>query len=155
MRLYLSCIPLALLSIVASGCASSDHLARHAKNQFVIEFYALVEDVKKIKFKSHVGEAAAIGALDGIVGNVHGDKDDMLAGAIIGGLFGGLITAIIEGDNSGYEYQLAAIDGDFVNVIVNHDKAGVGECVKVRISGDVRVYPHPMIDCDRARINIL
>ena len=109
--------------------------------------------MQKVKFKSHAGEAAAIGAVDGLVGNIHGDRDDMLAGAILGGLFGGLITAIIEGDNSGYEYQLAAVDGDFVNVIVEHNKAQIGQCVKVRIAGDVRVYPQPIIECDRARFD--
>ncbi|MGJ8681346.1 hypothetical protein [Paraglaciecola sp.] len=132
------------------ACANSAHVDHQAKNQFVTEFYALVEDVQKVKFKSHVGEAAAIGAVDGVVGNLHGDSDDMLAGAIIGGLFGGLITAIIEGDTTGYEYQLAAIDGDMVNVIVDDKEAQQGECVQVRVAGEVHMYPRPMSYCDRA-----
>lgn len=141
---------LILCTGLLTACANSEHVDHQAKNQFVTEFYALVEDVHKVKFKSHVGEGAAIGAADGFLNNLHGDRNDMLGAAIIGGLFGGLLTAIFEGDTTGYEYQLAAVDGDVVNVIVDDKGAIEGECVKVRVAGDVRLYPQPMSYCDKA-----
>jgi hypothetical protein len=150
MRRLFSLASVTLCGGLLAGCANSEHIDHQAKNQFVTEFYALVEDVEKVKFKSHVAEAAAIGAADGFLHNIHGNRDNMLGGALIGALFGGIITAIFEGGTTGYEYQLAAIDGDLVNVIVDDKEAIQGECVKVRVAGDVRMYPKPMSYCDRA-----
>lgn len=133
-----------------SSCANSNHVDHQAKNQFVTEFYAWVENVEKIKFKSHVGEGAAIGAVDGLLDNMGGNREDMLAGVIIGGLFGGLLTAIFEGDTKGYEYQLAAVDGDLVSVIADNKAAEQGQCVSVRVAGDVRIKLEPMAACDEA-----
>lgn len=133
-----------------SACANSNHVDHQAKNQFVTEFYAWVENVEKIKFKSYAGEGAAIGAVDGLLSNSRGNSQDMLGGAIIGGLFGGLLTALFEGDTSGYEYQLAAVDGDLVSVIVEDKAAEQGQCVSVRVAGDVRIKLVPMSACEEA-----
>ena len=133
-----------------SGCANSNQVDHQAKNQFVTEFYAWVENVEKIKFKSYVGEGAAVGAVDGLLNNARGDRQDMLAGAIIGGLFGGLLTALFEGDTNGYEYQLAAVDGDLVSVIAEDKTAEQGQCVSVRVAGDVRIRLAPMAACEDA-----
>lgn len=133
-----------------SACANSNHVDHQAKNQFVTEFYAWVENVEKIKFKSYAGEGAAIGAVDGLLSNSRGNSQDMLGGAIIGGLFGGLLTALFEGDTSGYEYQLAAVDGDLVSVIVEDKAAEQGQCVSVRVAGDVRIRLVPMSACEEA-----
>jgi len=133
-----------------SACANSNHASHQAKNQFVTEFYAWVENVEKIKFKSYVGEGAAVGAVDGLLSNVRGDSQDILAGAIIGGLFGGLLTALFEGNTNGYEYQLAAVDGDLVSVIAEDKSAEQGQCVSVRVAGDVRIKLEPMAACDEA-----
>lgn len=133
-----------------SACANPNHVDHQAKNQFVTEFYAWVEDVEKIKFKSYVGEGAAIGAVDGVLNNMRGNSQDMLAGAIVGGLFGGLITALFEGDTNGYEYQLAAVDGDLVSVIAEDKAAEQGQCVSVRVAGDVRIRLAAMAECEDA-----
>ena len=133
-----------------SSCANSNHLDHQAKNQFVTEFYALVENVDRVKFKSYVGEGAAIGAVDGLLSNSRGNSQNMLGGAIIGGLFGGFFTALFEGDTSGYEYQLAAVDGDLVSVIVENKAAEEGQCVSVRVAGDVRIRLVSMSACEEA-----
>ena len=133
-----------------SACANSNHVDHKAKNQFVTEFYAWVEHVEKIKFKSYVGEGAAIGAVDGLLNNARGNSQDMLAGAIIGGLFGGLLTSLFEGNTQGYEYQLAAVDGDLVSVISEDKSAHQGQCVSVRVAGDVRIRLEPMAACEEA-----
>jgi hypothetical protein len=136
--------------IVLSACAHSNHVDHQAKNQFVTEFYAWVENVEEIEFKSYVGQGAAIGAVDGLLNNTRGNRHDMLAGAIVGGLFGGLLTALFEGNTNGYEYQLAAVDGDIVSVIAENKTADLGQCVSVRVAGDVRITLQPMAVCDVA-----
>lgn len=93
----------------------------------------MVENVNVVKFKSHVGPAMAIGALDGVLSNVRYDRDAMLEAAIVGGLFAGVLTAIFEGPSKGYEYKLEAVDGDVVTVIVESKPALQGECVSVRV----------------------
>lgn len=133
-----------------SSCANTNHVDHQARNQFVTEFYAWVENVEKIKFKSHVAQGSAIGAVDGLLNNVHGNREDMLAGVIIGGLFGGLVTALFEGNTTGYEYHLAAVDGDLVSVIADNKSAEQGQCVSVRVAGDVRITLEPMAACDEA-----
>lgn len=133
-----------------SACANSNYVDHQAKNQFVTEFYAWVENVEEVKFKSYVKEGAAIGAVDGLLNNVQGNSEEMLIGVIVGGLFGGLITALLEGDTRGYEYQLAAVDGDLVNVISDYKTAEQGQCVSVRVAGDVRIRLVPMAACDEA-----
>jgi hypothetical protein len=133
-----------------SACANSNHVDHQAKNQFVTQFFAWVENVEKIKFKSHVSEGAAIGVVDGLLNNARGNSQDMLAGAFIGGLFGGLLTALFEGNTNGYEYQLAAVDGDIVSVIAEYKAAEQGQCVSVRIAGDVRITLESMAACDEA-----
>jgi hypothetical protein len=147
----LSVVALTMLGMFfLSSCANSNHVDHQAKNQFVTEFYAWVENVEKIKFKSFVGEGAAIGAVDGLLSNARGNRQDMLAGGIIGGLFGGLLTALFEGNTNGYEYQLSAVDGDIVSVIAQHKAAQKGQCVSVRVAGDVRIKLEPMTACEDA-----
>jgi hypothetical protein len=99
-----------------------------------------------------VGEGAAIGAVDGLLRNARGNRQDMFAGGLIGGLFGGLLTALFEGDTNGYEYQLAAVDGDLVSVIVQNKAAHKGQCVSVRVAGDVRIRLEPMAACEGAAL---
>ncbi|PKG97305.1 hypothetical protein [Paraglaciecola sp. MB-3u-78] len=51
----------------------------------------------------------------------------------------GLLTSLFEGDTNGYEYPLAAVDGDLVSVISEDKSAEQGQCVSVRVAGDVRI----------------
>ena len=107
-----------LVCCLLSACANSNYVDHQAKKQFFTKFYAWVENVDKLNFKSYAGEGFAFGAVDGLLNNASGHRQNMFAGSIIGGLFGGLITALLESDNNGYEYQLAAVDGELVSVIV-------------------------------------
>ena len=150
MQKYLVVATTLFVVFFVSGCANSHRVSTHAKNQVVTEFYAWVEDVEEIRFQSNVGENAAIGAVDGFLSNSWGNRQDMLAGALIGGLFGGFVTAIFEGNTKGYEYQLAAIDGDIVSVIVEHKPADYGQCVQVRMAGNVRITLQPEAMCEEA-----
>ena len=64
----ISVIGLVMLGVIfLSACANSNHVARQANNQFVTEFYAWVENVETIKFKSYVNENAAMNTVGGTV----------------------------------------------------------------------------------------
>ncbi|MDP5029322.1 MAG: hypothetical protein NWQ54_21355 [Paraglaciecola sp.] len=139
-----------LLGSLLVGCANSTDVDRRAQNQFVTEFYAYVQEVKKVRFKSYIGEGMAVGAIGGVIEGSDGDKEDMIAGGIAGALVGGLFAAIFEGSSKGYEYQLKAVDGDVVTVIVGKKSGAVGECVSVRVAGDVRLTQRPMESCIEA-----
>ena len=143
-------IPLIIGLAMLNGCANSNDYDMKAKNQFVTEFFALVKDVEKVKFKSFAGEGMAVGAVGGALENAQGNREDMLAGAIVGAFVGGLLTAIFEGSTTGYEYQLQAVDGDVVNVIVDKKAANEGDCVIVRVAGDVRISKMPLDLCIEA-----
>ena len=123
----------ASLPILLSACVNSQAIERADRGQFVTEFYAQVGNVNEVRFKSYVGPAMAVGALDGALSNVHYNSDAMIGGAIVGALFGGILTAIFEGSSRGYEYQLEAIDGDLVTVIIGNKPASRGECVRVSV----------------------
>ncbi|MCU7555511.1 hypothetical protein OCL06_13020 [Alteromonas sp. ASW11-19] len=131
------------LAVLVSGCASHQGLPENAKNQFVTEFYAYVGHVREVQFESYVPEASVFGAAAGAIQSVN-DTEHMFAAAIIGGALAGLVTAIAEGDRTGYEYSLHAVDGDRVLVLVEDKTALQGECVLVRVAGDV--YLHPVAD---------
>ncbi|MDM7859511.1 hypothetical protein QTP81_02685 [Alteromonas sp. ASW11-36] len=127
--------------MLLSGCAHSGYYARQEANQFVTEFYAWVDDIETVRFDSNVEENMLIGATHGAVSWGYYDSHDALQGAIWGGLLAGLITAAIEGDNEGYEYQLSAVDGDYVTVLTDSRDAVLGDCVRVRVAEQVRIYP--------------
>lgn len=136
------------LPVVLSACTSTDRISKADKNQFVTEFYAYVYQVNPVDFASDAGSAAATFGALGALGNAGGNSQDIIGGAFVGALFGGLITAIVEGPSTGYEYQLDAIDGDRVNVIADRQSAIAGECVKVRVSGEVTLVRQPAYRCD-------
>ncbi|WP_414828274.1 hypothetical protein [Alteromonas sp. H39] len=131
-----------------SGCANKDALPEHAKNQFVTEFYAYVGYVKDVEFKSYVGEATLGGAAIGALEAADGNSNDMFVAALIGGAIAGIFTAAVEGNRTGYEYSLNAIDGDRVLAIVEHSDAVAGDCVLVRVAGDVFITPVAHAECE-------
>jgi hypothetical protein len=88
------------------------------KKKFVTAFCARGENVEKLKLKPYVGQGAAIVTVDGLLDNASGNRQNMFVGGVISGLFGGLLTTLFEVKDNGYEYQLAALNGDLVSVIV-------------------------------------
>jgi hypothetical protein len=130
-----------------SGCASNQTYDRDDVDSFVTEFYAWVDNVETVTLNSDLGENVLIGATHGaIVGSSYHDSDDILRGFLAGGIVAGLITALVEGDNNGYEYQLSAIDGDSVTVLSQQESAQLGDCVVVRVTHSVRIQS---VDAER------
>lgn len=136
-----------LTSLMLSGCASNQTYDRDDVDSFVTEFYAWVDNVETVTLNSDLGENVLIGATHGaIVGSSYHDSDDILRGFLAGGIVAGLITALVEGDNNGYEYQLSAIDGDSVTVLSQQESAQLGDCVVVRVTHSVRIQS---VDAER------
>lgn len=129
---------LAAVSTVLSGCVAVTGIPEHGRNQFVTEFYAYVISYEEGEFDSHVDEAVLVGASHGAIANL-GYRGDVLEGAIWGGLIAGVVTAIFEGDNTAYIYELEAVDGDLVSVATDYYAARPGDCVKVTVAGDVQI----------------
>lgn len=74
----------------------------------------------------------------------------MLFSALFGAVFSGMAVSIMEGDLNGLEVGLQAIDGDYVVVTTEQDDIEVGDCVSVRVGGEVQLYHvHPDY-CNRA-----
>lgn len=135
------------------GCAT--HGVDNAdRNQFVTEFYAFVTNIEKVKYQSHVGPAITIGAIGGALENSDGDRGDIVGGAIVGGVITGVLAALFEGSNDGYEYQLDAIDGDRVRVMLDYYPADLGDCVIVRVSGSVEIRRQPLSSCDSDNVYV-
>jgi outer membrane lipoprotein SlyB len=122
-----------------SACTSSGEIHNSSRNQMITTFYATVESTQEVEFESHVEEGAAIGAIDGFLSNAYGDSKDRLFGAMWGAFFGALVTSIIEGDTDGYQYQLEDLYGDLHTVILEDNKASLGDCVLVTVSGVVDI----------------
>lgn len=150
MRFFQSIAVCTSFCLGLAGCASTDGIDRADRNQFVTEFYAIVYDVQQVKFQSNVGPAMTVGAISGALDHADGNREEIIGGAILGGLLGGIFTSLFEGSSKGYEYQLDAIDGDRVTVIVDEYAAMSGDCVKVRVSGSVYIYPEHQSVCDLA-----
>lgn len=72
----------------------------------------------------------------------------MISGAIAGALVGGIFTAIFEGSNDAYEYQLQSKQkGDFA-LIQKEQLADNVACVKVRVASKVLLSSTDTVNCD-------
>ena len=129
--------------LILSGCASSGGYKRSASKQIVEKFYARVERVDVIQYESQVGQGAAIGAIDGFVHNIYGSSEDRIFGALFGAFVGAVVTTIVEGDTTGYEYELQDLNGEYLSVILDNREASVGDCVIVTIAGDIYIKRQP------------
>ncbi|WP_100643071.1 hypothetical protein [Alteromonas facilis] len=133
-------LTLCVCSILAlTGCVHSGRYHRAQADQFIVEFYAWVDRVEEVEFDSNVDENIAFGAVHGAISGAHIDSHHALRGALWGGMLLGFLTALAEGDNTGYEYQLTAVDGDSVTVLSQRQSALLGDCVIVRVADKVEL----------------
>lgn len=139
---YLNLLLFVAVSTLLSACTSTGEIPNSERNQFVTMFYATVADVSPIKFESHAEEAAAMGAVEGALWNF--GEDEMFFSALFGAVFNGMAVSIMEGDLNGLEVGLQAVDGDYVIVSTEQDDISVGDCVSVRVGGEVQLFHvHP------------
>ncbi|WP_289157146.1 hypothetical protein [uncultured Pseudoalteromonas sp.] len=126
--------------LLLSGCASPG-VDRNNQNQIIKRYYASVESIQPVTLSSEVGTGIAAGAGFSFVDNLDGNSEEMLGGAIIGGLMGGLFTALFEGGNDAYQYNLyAANEGEFT--IIQKQKLDKNtQCVVVNAGDTVKIEP--------------
>ncbi|MFC6439071.1 hypothetical protein [Bowmanella sp. JS7-9] len=93
------------LLLLLNGCATQG-VDRASQNQIIQQFYAQVVNAEPVKLASHVKTGMLIGGVSGFLDELDGNSEDMIAGGLVGLLFGGLFTAIAEGDDDATQYQL-------------------------------------------------
>lgn len=139
---------LLLAILILSGCASQG-VDRADQHHIIQEFYASVQSVKKIKLTSDVPTATIIGASAGVLEQLDGNSEEMIAGGIAGALIGGLITAIFEGSNDAYQYQLYNDDMGQFTLIQKQQLAKNTACVSVRVAAETSISAVPTAHCTK------
>lgn len=135
--------------LLLSGCASQG-VDRNNQNQIVKRYYASVESMQHVTLLSEVGTGIAAGAGFGFVDSLDGNSEEMVGGAIIGGLVGGLFTALFEGGNDAYQYSLySANEGEFT-VIQKQKLDKSTQCVVVIAGDKVKLEPVDKQYCENS-----
>lgn len=133
--------------LTLAGCHTTGDYVKEDANHFVTEFYAWVDAVDPVTFDSDMDQNVVIGATSGAISGAIDNDGRAFEGAILGGVVAAVLTAIAEGDNTGYEYQLSAVDGDRVTVLSDNQSALLGDCVMVRVAKTVTLYPVAAEQC--------
>jgi len=133
-----------IMVILLSGCASPG-IDRADQNQVVKRYYASVESIQKVTLSSEVGTGIAAGAGFGFVDSLDGNKEEM-----IGGLVGGLFTALFEGGNSAYQYNLYAADEGEFTVIQKKKLDKNTKCVLVNAANKVTLSTTDTSNCEKS-----
>ena len=122
---------LLLSALLLTGCASQG-IDRNEENQIMKEFYASIESVTPVTLSSEVNTGIVTGAGIGVLDQIDGNTEEMIAGGIIGALVFGLFTAIFEGDNQAYKYHLNSDTLGTFDVVQKQQLPDSISCVKVR-----------------------
>ncbi|WP_448213465.1 hypothetical protein [Colwellia sp. MEBiC06753] len=135
-----------LMSLLLAGCASQG-VKQADQNVIIKEFYASVESVEQVTLSSHVKTGIAGGAAVGLIDELDGNHEDMIAGALAGAIVGGIVTAVAEGSDQAYQYQLNSVDqGKFSLIqkeLIDHQSG----CVKVRVASTATLLPALVSQC--------
>ncbi|GLX78815.1 hypothetical protein tinsulaeT_21550 [Thalassotalea insulae] len=129
-------LPLLLLS----GCATPG-VDRAEQNHVVKEFYASVQSVKAVTLSSDVKTGVLVGAGVGVIDELDGNSEDMVAGGIAGALVGGLFTAIFEGSDEAFEYSLHNKEQGQFTLVQKEQITKNSQCVKVRVANKASISP--------------
>ena len=82
-----------LTLILLSGC-SSQGIDRAEQNHISKEFYANVESYEQVKLSSNVKTGIVSGSVVGVIDEVDGNHEDMIAGGLAGALVGGVLDEL-------------------------------------------------------------
>ena len=107
---------LLLSALLLTGCASQG-VDREDQNQIIKEYYASVVSVTPVTLSSKVETGIVAGAGLGVLEEIDGNTEDMMAGGLAGALVFGLFTALFEGDNEAFQYHLNSTEQGELNVI--------------------------------------
>ena len=129
-----------LLLLLLTGCATPG-VDRAEQNIIVKEFYASVQSVKAVTLSSDVKTGVLVGAGVGVIDELDGNSQDMIAGGIAGALVGGLFTAIFEGSDDAFEYSLFNKEQGVFTLVQKQQIAENTKCVKVRVADKASISP--------------
>ncbi|MGB1293822.1 MAG: hypothetical protein ACPG5Z_16890 [Pseudoalteromonas sp.] len=137
-----------IVLLLLTGCAAGPGIDRAEENRIVTEYYAQVQSTKPVQLSSDVFNGMMIGATVGVIDELDGNREDMIAGGIAGALVGGLFTALFEGSDEAYEYQLfTQKQGEFW-VVQKEQLPSDTQCVKVRVADKATLVKAPNQWCE-------
>ncbi len=136
-----------LTLMLLSGCASQG-IDRAEQNHLIKEFYANVESYEQVELSSNVKTGIVAGGTAGVIDELDGNHEDMIAGGLAGALVGGLFTAILEGSDEAYKYSINS-DEEGTFTLIQKELIDIKTgCVSVRVSNEVTISPAPKESCD-------
>ena len=128
-----------LLGLLFLGGCASQGVDRTDQNVMIKRFYAKVTSMQPVKLSSNVKTGIAAGSAIGLVDQLDGNHEEMIAGAVAGALVGGLVTAISEGSNDAFEYSLwSEQEGNFT-LIQKEQINRESSCVEVTIASEAHL----------------
>lgn len=128
-----------LLGLLFLGGCASQGVDRADQNVMIKRFYAKVTSMQPVKLSSNVKTGIAAGSAIGLVDQLDGNHEEMIAGAVAGALVGGLVTAISEGSNDAFEYSLwSEQEGNFT-LIQKEQINRESSCVEVTIASEAHL----------------
>ena len=132
--------------LLLSGCSTSG-VDRADQNEIIKEFYVSIVSMQQVRLSSQVKTGIAGGAAIGVIDELDGDHEDMIAGALAGALVGGLFTALFEGGDIAYEYKLKSeTEGEFT--LIQKEKINIESgCGKVHVSAKVTIDEALKVNC--------
>ena len=137
---------LLLSALLLTGCASQG-IDRNEENQIIKEFYAAIESVTPVTLSSEVNTGIVTGAGMGVLDQIDGNTEEMIAGGIIGAFIFGLFTAIFEGDDQAYKYHLNSDTLGIFDVVQKQQISESVRCVKVRSGKTVELIAANTENC--------
>jgi len=137
----------AILTVSFLTACSTPGVNRDDENIIVKAMYAQVQSVEPITLSSEVNTNAAAGAVIGVLDNADGNREEMIGGAVVGALVGGLFTKLAEGSNEAYQYNLYSEQEGHFSIVQKELVDVQSQCVHVRIASEVSVQSAPESYC--------
>ena len=145
---FLNCF---FLFLFITGC-STNGIDRNDQNSIIQEFYAEVSAIKEVELSSSVNSGIVGGGILGALEESDGNSEDIISGAIVGAIFGGLFTSMSEGGNQAFEYHLYSPEqGSFK--LIQKEKIDISSgCVLVRVSNSTTAISDNLGHCKKKQI---
>lgn len=138
-------------SLFISGC-SSNGIDRADQNSIIQEFYAEVSLVQEVELSSSVNAGIVGGGIIGALEESDGNSEDIISGAIIGAILGGLFTSLSEGGNQAFEYHLYTPEQGSFKLIQKEKIDTSSGCVLVRVSSSTTAISDNLGHCKKKEI---
>jgi outer membrane lipoprotein SlyB len=144
---FLNYIFIFIFTFIFITSCSSHGVNRDDQNSIIQEFYAEVSFITEVQLSSNVKTGIVGGGILGALEESDGDSEDIISGAIVGAIFGGLFTSLSEGGNQAFEYHLYSPEqGEFT--LIQKEKVDISSgCLLVRVSNTTNVFADDLGRC--------